>query len=47
VPFYGVNGFYLIQLSKNINLEIEGGFHSSFWIVTEPTYYISFGISFE
>jgi len=47
VPFYGVNGFYLIQLSKNFNLEIEGGFHSSFWIVTEPTYYISFGISFE
>jgi hypothetical protein len=47
VPFYGVNGFYLIQLSKNINLEIEGGFHSSFWVVTEPLYYLSLGISLD
>jgi hypothetical protein len=44
-PFYGVNGFYLIPLSKTTNLEIEGGFHSSFGV--EPLYYLSFGISFE
>lgn len=46
-PFYGVNGFYLFPLSKTTNLEIEGGFHSSFWKVTELLYYLSIGISFE
>jgi hypothetical protein len=35
VPFYGLNSFYLLELSDSIYLEFESGFHSTF---TEKKY---------
>lgn len=46
-PFYGINIFYLIDISRNLNIEFESGFHSSFTIETDPLFYISFGLSID
>jgi hypothetical protein len=29
-PFAGLNSFYLIELNKNLFIELEGGFHTTF-----------------
>jgi hypothetical protein len=46
-PFYGINIFYLIDIAKNLNTEIEVGFHSAFGIETDPLFYINFGLSID
>ncbi len=45
-PFWGVNSFYQINLSGNLNAEIEAGFHSAFYF-DNLSYltYVSIGIS--
>jgi len=45
VPFYGFNGFYLIEISKNIYLELETGIHAATIEPDKPTYYFNLGIS--
>jgi len=45
IPFYGLNAFYLFEISKNIFIELESGFHSSFTEKNAPIVYINFGIS--
>lgn len=30
LPFFGLNGFYILELNKNFALEFESGFHSTF-----------------
>ncbi len=46
-PFYGFNAFILNNLSENIYLELEGGFHFSFLDKNIPIFYLSAGISFN
>jgi hypothetical protein len=46
VPFFGLNNFYLIPLSEKFNLEIEGGFHTTFSPDKLPLlFYITAGIT--
>jgi len=47
-PFFGVNGFYLVELNESLNIEIESGFHSTFSPEKLPLlFYITAGISFN
>jgi hypothetical protein len=45
IPFYGLNSFYLFNISDNIYLELESGFHSSFSEKKAPVFYLSVGLS--
>jgi hypothetical protein len=45
ISFYGFNSFYLFEISNNIYLELESGFHSPFTGDFSPIYYLNIGLS--
>ncbi len=45
VPYYGLNSFYLLELSNSIYMEFESGFHSSFTEKNTPVFYFNAGFS--
>ena len=46
LPFAGLNGFYLIELNKNLFIELESGFHTTFSPGKLPyLVYITIGLS--
>jgi len=48
LPFAGINSFYLLPLNDHLNIELEGGFHTSFYPEDLPVlFYITAGISYN
>ena len=46
LPFFGVNGFYLVELTEHASIELESGFHSTFSPTELPLlFYFTVGVS--
>ena len=47
ILFWGINSYYLFNLTENTFFEIEGGFHNALGWNNHPLYYFNIGVSFN